>query len=94
MASHALDVIAKSKQSPTSIVWGSEPLSKKEALRILRPLNAKKLKQGVLGIRFTIENEMKLLIEYLNELENTRPKLSQFVKMLRKEILPDRDRLN
>lgn len=94
LASLALDVIALSAQSPTSIVWGSQSLTKKEALRLLRPLDVEILKKGVLGIRFTVEKEMRLLSEYLNELENFKPGFSELVNKLRKEILPDAKLLN
>ena len=86
IALHTLEFIVASDFHPTSVVWGGQSLTKHEALERLTIPHA--LGQGPLGVRLTIENEMKLLVQYLDALDERYPPLFSMTKEIRLNLFP------
>ncbi len=78
----AQDVISESRQTPTTIYWAGQILTKENLARF----NPVSLKESVLGIRLTMEDEPELLKDFLKTLGENESCLSEFTDRVQEKI--------
>lgn len=87
IALRTFDVITKSDQKPTSIVWDGLCLEPLEAMRLLRTASIGS--DGYLGVRFTV-NESELLKSCLTFLRAAYPALALITREIDSQVFGTR----